>query len=343
MRTSATRICSVVAGVFLLALFLSVPVFSAEEPIAKLKYAGFMPPGHPISVLSEQWCKELDTKTNGRVKTTYYTANTLIPAAQIYDGVVKGIADFGWSVVAYTPGRMPLTEGFILPLGYKSCAQGTRAMNEYYQKFKPKEFDDVKLLYLHGFRFVGIHTKKQVTKMDDLKGLRIKGDGGNVGIIAATGATPTVMPMIELYDGLKRGVCDGSFHPMEALKAWKLAEICHYTYQNTSLIAANPFFVAMNKAKWNALPPDIQQIIEKMSVEYMAKQGKLWDDLDADAVEFVKKTHTFTRATPEEEARTREKMVPLLDTYVKNTKAKGLPGDELVKWVQNYVQTTPAN
>jgi TRAP-type transport system periplasmic protein len=343
MRASATKICGMVAFVLLFALCLSAPVFSADEPVIKLKYAGFTPPAHPISVMTEQWCKELETKTNGRIKTTYYTSSTLVTAAQIYDATVKGIVDFGWSVVAYTPGRMPLTEGFILPLGYKSCAQATRAMNEYYRKFKPKEFDDVKLLYLHGFRFVGIHTKKQVNKLEDLKGLRIKGDGGNVGIIAATGATPTVMPMIELYDGLKRGVCDGSFHPMEALKAWKLGEICHYTYQNSALIAANPFFFAINKTRWNSFSPEIQQIIVKMNDEYVAKQGKLWDEVDADAVEYVKKAHTFTKATAEEEARTSQKMAPVFDAYIKNTKAKGLPGEEMVKWVQNYVKTTPAD
>jgi len=340
MRTSGTRAFVTVAGLLLLLLCMSDSAFPAE-PLIKLKYAGFMPPAHPISTLSEQWCKELEQKTNGRIKTTYYTAGTLVNAAQIYDGVVKGIIDFGWSVVAYTPNRMLLTEGFILPLGYKSSAQASRAMNAYYEKFKPKEFDDVKLLYLHGFRFVGMHTKKPVNKLDDLKGMRIKGDGGNVKIIAATGATPTVMPMIELYDGLKRGVCDGSFHPMEALKAWKLGEICPYTYQNSATIAANPFFVAMNKTKWDALPSDIQQIILKMSEEYAVKQGKLWDDLDADAVEYVGKNHKFTKASAEDEARASQKMVPVLDAYVKSAKAKGLPGDELIKWIQNYVKANP--
>jgi TRAP-type C4-dicarboxylate transport system substrate-binding protein len=337
MRRSSIRVWSITIGAFLLALCLTTHAFCAE--VIKLKYAGFMPPAHPASVMIEQWGKELEKKTNGRVKVQYYTSGTLVSAAQIYDGVVKGIVDVGWSVVAYTPGRMPLTEAFILPHGFKSCAQATKAVNTFYHQFKPKEFDDVKMLYLHAFLFSGIHTKKPVNKLDDLKGMRIKGDGGNVKIIAATGATPTVMPMIELYDGMKRGVCDGSFHPMEVLKAWKTGEICHFTYQNNSIVAANPFFVAMNKARWNSLPPDIQQIIEKMSEEYVVKQGKLWDELDANAVEYVKKDHKFIKAAASDEALAKEKMVPVMDAYIKNTKAKGLPGDEVVKWIQNFVKT----
>ena len=43
----------------------------------------------------------------------------MTPAAQIYDGVVKGISDIGFSCFAYTRGKFPLTEVIDLPIGLK--------------------------------------------------------------------------------------------------------------------------------------------------------------------------------------------------------------------------------
>ena len=334
---SSFRSFSIIAGM-LLFLLCQATTGSAAESAIRLKYASFMPPTHPISLLSDQWCKELEKRTNGRVKVSYFPGGTLVTANQMYDGVVKGIVDVGFSITAYTPARMPLTEAFLLPLGFKSGEQATQAVSAFYKKFKPKEYDDVKVLYLHSHGPTPIHTKTPVKKIADLKGMRIKCNGDNARIVAALGGTPTTMPMLELYDSLKRGVADGTILPMETLKGWKLGEICHYTYDITSIGYANPFFVAMNKAKWNSLPKDIQDTIDKMSEEWIVKQGKLWNDLDAEALEMFKATQHITRATPEDEALAKQKVAPLLDAYVKRAKDKGVRGDEVVAWIQNYLK-----
>jgi TRAP-type C4-dicarboxylate transport system substrate-binding protein len=63
-----------------------------------------------------------------------------------------------------------LTEVIDLPLGYKSAHAATRLVNEYYKKFKPKEFDEVKVLYFFAHGPGILHTKKPVYKLEDLKG-----------------------------------------------------------------------------------------------------------------------------------------------------------------------------
>ena len=147
-------------------------------------------------MLSDQWCKELEKRTNGRVKVSDFPGGTLVTANQMYDGVVKGIVDVGFSINAYTPARMPLTEAFLLPLGFKSGEQATQAVSAFYKKFRPKEYDDVKVLYLHSHGPSPIHTKTLVKKIGELKGLRIKCNGDNARIVAAIGGTPTTMPML---------------------------------------------------------------------------------------------------------------------------------------------------
>jgi TRAP-type C4-dicarboxylate transport system substrate-binding protein len=342
MRGYATRFFLVVCAISLVACLMPAPSSGADA--IRLKYANFSPPTHGLSVLSDQWCKELEKRTNGRVKVAYFPAGTLVSANQTYDGVVKGIVDIGFSIMSYTPGRMPLSEVIVLPLGYKSGAQATRMANAFYNKFKPKEYDDVKLFYLHAHGPGFFHTKTPVNKIEDLKGLRIKSDANTSKVVAAAGGTPTTMPMLETYDALKRGLADGVLLPIETLKGWKFGEVCKYTYINHGNAYGNGFFIAMNKERWNALPKDIQQIIDKLNEEWFEKQTKVWNDMDDEGREFATKTgHKIVNASADEEAKMTARMMPLLDAYVKSMKEKGLPGDEVLKWCQDYLKTAPAN
>jgi TRAP-type C4-dicarboxylate transport system substrate-binding protein len=341
MKSTIMKLFLVVCIMSLVICFFSKPVLSAE---IRLKYASFFPPTHAFAILSDQWCKELEKRTDGRVKVAFFPAGTLVSANATYDGVVKGIVDVGLSIMSYTPGRMPLSEVLVLPLGFKTGGQATRMANAFYQKFKPKEYDDTKIFYLHGHGPGFFHTKTPVNKIEELKGLRIKSDANTSKVVAAAGATPTTMPMLETYDALKRGLADGVLLPIETLKGWKFGEVCKYTYENPGNAYSNGFFIAMNKEKWNSLPKDIQQIIDKLNEEWFEKQAKLWTAVDVEGREFVAKTgHKVTKATTEEEVKMRERMKPILDAYVKSMKEKGLPGEEVLKWCQDYLKTAPAN
>jgi TRAP-type C4-dicarboxylate transport system substrate-binding protein len=341
MKSTIVKLFLAVCMMSLVICFFSKPVLSAE---IRLKYASFFPPTHAFAILSDQWCKELEKRTNGQVKVAFFPAGTLVSANATYDGVVKGIVDIGLSIMSYTPGRMPLSEVLCLPLGFKTGGQATRMANAFYQRFKPKEYDDTKIFYLHGHGPGFFHTKTPVNKIEELKGLRIKSDANTSKVVAAAGATPTTMPMLETYDALKRGLADGVLLPIETLKGWKFGEVCKYTYENPGNAYSNGFFIAMNKEKWNSLPKDVQQIIDKLNEEWFEKQAKLWTGVDEEGREFVAKTgNKVTKATPEEEAKMRERMKPILDAYVKSMKEKSLPGEEVLKWCQDYLKTAPAN
>jgi hypothetical protein len=65
---------------------------------------------------------------------------------------------------------------------------------------------------------------------------------------------------------------------------------------------------------------------------------------DDEGREFATKTgHKIVNASADEEAKMTARMMPLLDAYVKSMKEKGLPGDEVLKWCQDYLKTAPAN
>ena len=171
-------------------LFGAVPVVSAQDKVITLNYANFFPAPSPHSALAEQWGKEIEKRTNGKVKITFFHGGTLAPAAQIYDSTVQGIADMGFSVLAYTRGKFPLTEVIDIPLGLKTGVTATKLINAYYKKFQPKEFDEVKVLYLHAHGPGLIHTtKKPVQKLEDLKGLKLRATGLSAKIVTSPGGS----------------------------------------------------------------------------------------------------------------------------------------------------------
>ena len=134
----------------------------------KLTYSVFFPAPHKNAVLATDWAKEIEKRTDGRVQITVFPGGTLTPADKCYDGVVKGISDIGFSVLAYTRGKFPLTEVSDLPLGIKTGLVASKVINEYYKKFQPKELDEVKVMYLHGHGPGVLHTKKEVKTLEDL-------------------------------------------------------------------------------------------------------------------------------------------------------------------------------
>jgi TRAP-type C4-dicarboxylate transport system substrate-binding protein len=289
--------------------------------------------------IGEAWSREVEKRTAGKVKITVFPGGTLTPAAQTYDNVVKGIADIGFSVFAYTMGKFPLMEVIDLPLGYKSGSQATKLVNAFYNKFQPKELGETKVLILSAHGPGIVHSKKPVNKLEDLKGMKIRATGLAAKIVTSLGAAPVGATMPETYDALRTGVVDGSMAPDEALKGWKWGEVIGYTTYNYGSAYTTSMFVVMNKAKWNSLPPDVQKVFEEVSKEYIDKQGATWDRIDKEGIEFAKaKGVKFINLSKEEDARWAEKVKPLLTGYVTNAKAKGLPGDEALKFCVDFLK-----
>jgi TRAP-type C4-dicarboxylate transport system substrate-binding protein len=305
----------------------------------KLNYSTFFPAPHKNSVLADEWGKEIAKRTNGKVQVTMFYGGTLTPADKCYDGVVKGISDIGFSVLSYTMGKFPLCEVLDLPLGSRTAVGATRLVNDFYKKFQPKELDETKLMYLHAHGPAFVHTKKPVYKLEDLKGMKIRGTGTTTKVVANLGGTPVAMPMSDAYDAISRGVVEGVVCPVEALQGWKLGEVVKFTTQNYGSAYNMVFFVVMNKNKWNSLSPDIQKIIEQVNEEWIVKQGQLWDEIDKLGIDFaVKQGDTIIPLSKEEDARWAKAVSPMFDEYVKDKSAKGLPAEEALKFCQERLK-----
>jgi TRAP-type C4-dicarboxylate transport system substrate-binding protein len=305
----------------------------------ELSYSIFFPAPHKNTVLAGEWAKEVEKRTNGRVKITIYPGGTLTPADKCYDGVEKGISDIGMSVLSYTMGKFPLSEVIDLPLGYKTAVAATTLINRYYAKFKPKELDGTQVMYFHAHGPGFLHTKEAVRKMDDLKCKKIRCTGMAAKVVAALGAVPVAMPMGETYDALNRGMVDGSMAPQESLQGWKWGEVVKFTTECVGAAYSTGFFVVMNKEKWNKLSPDIQKIITQVNEEWIEKSGRNWDEIEKAGRDFTLKLgNQIIPLSQEENERWAKAVQPILADYVNRMKAKGLPGDEALKFSMDFLK-----
>ncbi len=319
---------------FALALVLGLAPAAHAGPV-KLTYSTFFPPTHDQAKMAEAWAKEVEKRTNGQVKVEFYPGGTLTKADQIYGGVVEGISDLGMSALAYTRGRFPVMAAIDLPLGYQSGAAATRAANAVFAKFHPKEFDDTQVMYFHAHGPGLIFTKsKPVNSMADLKGLKIRATGNSAKVVEALGAVPVGQPMGETYQSIQKGVVDGSVHPVESNKGWRLAEVVNTCAEVPEIAYTTAFFVVMNKAKWAALPPDAQKAILEINTEWAAKHGEQWDKSDAEGREFfLTKGGAFVRPQAAEIEKWKAAVAPINEAYVKEMNEKQVDGKAVVETI----------
>jgi TRAP-type C4-dicarboxylate transport system substrate-binding protein len=325
------------ARILLTAAFLLLAAQAFAQ--VRLNYSIFFPASHRNSVLAAEWASEVEQRTGGRVKVTLFYGGTLTPADKCFDGVVKGISDLGMSCLSYTMGRFPLSEVLDLPLGAKSGRAATRLVNDFYARFRPRELDDVQVMYLHAHGPGLLRAKTPVRSLAELKGLKIRATGTSAAIVSALGAAPVAMPMSDSYDALSRGVTQGILCPTESLQGWKLGEVVKYSTLDYGAAYSITFFVVMNKARWSSLPADVQKAIEQVNAEWIERTGSSWDEMDKAGEAFAAGLGGTLIALPaDEDARWAAAMQPLFDQYVADKSAKGLPAAEALKFCRERLQ-----
>jgi len=326
MKRTGAFLTAVTFGVVTLGLAAAQSSFAGVT----LTYSNFFPPTHIQSKLAEEWCKEVEKRTGGEVTVQYFPGQTLTKADQVYDGVVNGISDMGLALFAYTRGRFPVMEVVDLPLGYPNGTVATQVVNDVYRELKPKELDDVQVMYLHAHGPGLVNTRnKEVKTMADMKGLKFRATGFAAKVVQALGGTPVAMPMPDTYPSLQTGVVDGALYPVEAQKGWKLGEVTKFTVESLSMAYTSSFFVVMNKAKWAAISPASQKAIEEINAEWIAKTAAAWDESDEEGKKFfLEKGGKIVTLSAEESGKWKEAVKPVIAEFVTASKDKGFDGQK---------------
>jgi TRAP-type C4-dicarboxylate transport system substrate-binding protein len=309
--------------------------------VIQLSSALYLPVAHPFTALQEQWGKDIMAQSNGRVEITFYPGGQLLGAPQTADGIVEDIADIAFAHIGYTPGRFPVTEALDLPIGYPTGWVGCHVATDFYNNFKPAEWNNMHVLLFNAGTTAGLmlHDKK-ITNMDQLKGVSLRGAGEVADAIAALGATPRDVPMAEMYDSVSKGVVDGSLVGIETLKSFKMADVCKYTAFAWQVGNMYTFYLAMNLEKWNSMPADVQQIFTDVSAEYAEKWAVAWNNADVAGIQYSLSIpgNEVYRLTDAEGQRWHDAVQVVLSNYVqKRADAGDNNGQSYIDYIKERV------
>jgi TRAP-type C4-dicarboxylate transport system substrate-binding protein len=323
-------------GTFILGFVVTI-LFSTycQAEVIKLKFANYFPPTHKNSIIMEKYCKELNKKLAGKVEITQYVGGTLLTAPKMAAGIASGIADIGLSHATYTRGRFPVMEIMELPLGFPSGWVATHAANDFYNKFKPKEWDTYHTLMFSTSPPCVVQTlSKPVKTLEDLKGLKIRATGRISDITKSLGATPMPLEMVDVYESLRRGVLEGNLGNFEQMKGFKIGELLKYNTASWKISSVNIFYVIVNKDKWGSLPADVQKVITDYTKEFQEEWAVSWNDIEIEGREFFLKEGGQVVPLTESEAQRWVKAVePVIDDYKKDMVSKGYKAEEVDGWV----------
>jgi TRAP-type C4-dicarboxylate transport system substrate-binding protein len=333
--------------VVLIAITFSLPcVCAAEAQKIKLSLAHIYTPKswnelYAIPALFK--LVEKQTKGKYTLDIAYYPSGTLLASPDIFGGVTKGIADIGWSNPGINPGLFPVMATLSQPGIAPAINAYANSLTwwEFYNKYKPKELNSVKVLQWSSVGPGWIHSKKPIRSAEDIKGLKIRVIGPQVEAMRILGAEPIGLPSAEMYLAASKGVIDAALIPMGAVQTFKLDEVFSYSTCVPPLYNEGKYCV-MNWDKWKSLPKDLQAAFEAVAStgESVDLVGRIWARLDPDMTieKYLPKTHQLIYLSKAETAKLRELMRPIRNKYVAFLNEKGFPGEEMVSTAGEMVE-----
>ena len=309
---------------------------NAQEVTLKMHH--FLPPvsnGH--AKFLKPWADKVAAESGGRIKIDIFPSMQLGGTPpQLFDQAKDGIADLVWTLPGNTPGRFPGIEAFELPfIANKKAIVNSLALAEYAEANLKDEFKDVRPICFWAHDHGLIHSSRQVKTMDDLKGMKLRFPTRLAGeALKALGVNAIGMPIPQVPEAMAQKVIDGAVIPWEVVPALKMQELVkfHAEIPGSPTLYTATFVLAMNNAKYAALPADLRAVIDKNSgMAAAAMAGAVWDEQAKVVSEMVaKRGNTITMIDVAEAAKWRATTAPVIDGWVKSVTEKGLNGAKLL-------------
>lgn len=312
-----------------------------------LKFHTFMSPTSNVWLnMHKAWMDKVEKDSGGRIKFEGYPAMQLGGSpVQLFDQAKDGVVDIVWTLPGNTPGRFPRSEVFELPFIMSNAEATSKAFWEYIETKAPDEFREVKPLafQVHGPGMFHIKSKP-INSPDDLRGLKMRGPSRQVTkLLANLGATPVGMPLPQIPDALSKGVIDGCVIPWEVVPSVKVHELTQFHSEfdpKGGALYTLTFVMAMNRRKYDGLPPDLKKIIDANSgINTSAFLGRVQQSGDAparkQAVDRGNKINSIGLAESQE-FRRRARQVEV--EWVQDMDKRGFNGRDLLETARKLIE-----
>lgn len=204
----------------------------AEEVTIQIGYENH--PGEPLDLGCNEWKRLVEEKSNGTMKVELYPSSQLGSKNDIIDQMLAGD-----SVVTLADGAFYAERGvpdfsiLFAPYLFTTWDDCWKLVDSdwYGEQSKKLEAKGLKLLtsnWVYGDRHT--LTTRPVRTVSDLKGMKIRVPNNAMQIAGfeVLGASPTPLPLGEVYTSLQQGVIDGLENPIPVLYNGKFQEVAKY-------------------------------------------------------------------------------------------------------------------
>jgi len=269
---------------------------------------------------AEKFKELLEQKTNGLYTVTIFPGGQLGGERQQWEGIMAGTLDMTISSTGPLPNWLPQFQVFDFPYLFENEAQADAVLDgdlgtEMFALLEEKGIKPLSWME-NGFRNFTNDTRPLVEPAD-LKGLKIRvmENPLMMDTIKLLGGDPTPIPFNELYTALQQGTVDGQENPVNLIYTSKFHEV--QKYLTVSGHFYSPYILAMNKAKFDSFPAEVQTAIKEAAMEARLYQREVSRKQVAEYLDKMIEEEGLevVQLTDEQKQKWAEATLPIYDKY----------------------------
>ena len=251
---------------------------------------------HPTSdswqTAAVQFAEKVKAKSGGRIEVQIFPNGALGSDPQMISAVRGGTLDITLTGNPFFTGMAPQLNVLDLPFLFSSRAHVAKVLDGAIGDGLRKDLEGSNLKALAtwevGWRNL-TNSRRPVASAADIKGLKIRTtpNPAHVKAFSLLGAVPTPMSFTELFTALETKTVDGQENPVTLILNAKFFEVQKHLSLTQHAFTSAP--LVMNKAKFDALAPDLQQVLVSTGLEMAAAQRKMNEDAEGSSLDALKK------------------------------------------------------
>jgi TRAP-type C4-dicarboxylate transport system substrate-binding protein len=243
----------------------------AQQPV-KLKFAVFSPDTERLfNTVKKPFVEAVNKASGGTVEIELFPNGALGRAPQQQaQMVLDGVADIGFIVPPFTPGRFPDSEVMELPGLFRDLAEATHVYTRLFQAGVLRDYGDYFTIATWSTPPFSIHSNFPINSLKDLKGKKVRGSGViQIESLKAVGAVPVGIPPTEVPEALARKTIDAATSQPAVLFDFGYDRVTsHHYFVRLGVV---PLAVVMNRKTFEALPKAAQDAIRTHSLDWINK------------------------------------------------------------------------
>ncbi|MBW1777265.1 MAG: C4-dicarboxylate TRAP transporter substrate-binding protein [Deltaproteobacteria bacterium] len=285
----------IVNGLIVLTMMLGILCLTVPSYAKTLLRMNHQFPAAAAGSKIDQWfADEVKKASDGELEIQIFWSNALGAAKENLTLLRTGAIDMAGMSAGFFSAELPFYSApNSLPMALDNICQSSALMKALMERIPAFEEEakanGIKPIFFHLLNPYLLVTREPVTKLDDLKGKKIRTWGEDMPrLVQAAGGTPVTIFLPELYENLQRGVIDGCPFSVDFVVTYKIYEVAKHITE-VVMWEGPAWGVIMSQKSWEKLSPDHQAIILQTAERARKKELTETAKAEAEARKYLKK------------------------------------------------------